>query len=215
MTWTKLSDDFTDDTWTLSDAAARMHVDGLVWSNRKLLDLRIPKGDLPRFAKTPTAVAELLEGGWWDEDADHYVINHHARYQRLREAVIKQQTVNKENRAKRGQATPASREVRFNASSNDSFNDASNDSSVGNDSSNELVRTGRDEKALEVAFNEKTGEVLAESDSTPRKVDSWAVAPIPTGRACKVCLVPLSADSPIDVCANQDDAHADARRSAA
>jgi hypothetical protein len=42
MTWAKLSDDFTDDCWTLSDGAFRLHVEGLVWSNRKLLDLVIP-----------------------------------------------------------------------------------------------------------------------------------------------------------------------------
>jgi hypothetical protein len=215
MTWTKLSDDFTDDTWTLSDAAARMHVDGLVWSNRKLLDLHIPKVDLPRFAKTPSAVTELLEGGWWHEDDEHYVIDHHARYQRLREAVIKQQTVNKENRAKRGQGTPAAREVRFNDSSNDSSIDSSNHSSDGHDSSNEMDRTGRDEKALGVAFDEKTGEVEAENNSTPRTTSSWAVAPIPQGKACPVCLAPLEADYPAAVCPKQDEAHTAARRSVA
>jgi len=215
MTWTKLSDDFTDDTWTLSDAAARMHVDGLVWSNRKLLDLHIPKVDLARFAKTPSAVTELLDGGWWHEDGEHYVIDHHARYQRLREAVIKQQTVNKENRAKRGQGTPAAREVRFNDSSNESSLDSSNHSSVGHDSLNEMDRTGRDEEALGVTFNEKTGEVREEPNSTPRTVSSWDVAPIPTGKACRVCLSPVRADSPIDVCTRQDESHAAARKSVA
>ena len=34
MTWTKLSDDFGDDCWELSDAAYRLHVEGLLWSNR-------------------------------------------------------------------------------------------------------------------------------------------------------------------------------------
>jgi hypothetical protein len=31
MTWTKLSDDFSDDCWELSDAAVRLHMEGLVW----------------------------------------------------------------------------------------------------------------------------------------------------------------------------------------
>ncbi|MGC7224587.1 hypothetical protein RBA13_22790, partial [Mycobacteroides abscessus subsp. massiliense] len=42
MTWTKLSDDYGDDCWRLSDAAFRTHTEGLCWSNRKLLDLVIP-----------------------------------------------------------------------------------------------------------------------------------------------------------------------------
>ncbi len=29
MTWTKLSDDFSDDCWTLSDQAFRLHTEGL------------------------------------------------------------------------------------------------------------------------------------------------------------------------------------------
>jgi hypothetical protein len=43
MTWTKLSDDFSDDCWQLSDAAYRLHVDGLNWSNRKLLNCLLSK----------------------------------------------------------------------------------------------------------------------------------------------------------------------------
>lgn len=35
MTWTKVSDDFTDECWTLSDEAFRLHIEGLTWSNRK------------------------------------------------------------------------------------------------------------------------------------------------------------------------------------
>ncbi len=50
MTWSKLSDDFPDDCWTLLDGAFRLHVEGLCWSNRKLLDCRIPNGHLRRFA---------------------------------------------------------------------------------------------------------------------------------------------------------------------
>ncbi len=97
MTWTKLSDDFADDCWQLSDNAFRLHVEGLTWSNRKLLDLRLSKDDVRRFAKHPDAVTELLEAGWWSEDGDEYVIRHHASYQRSREAVLRQQAVNRHN----------------------------------------------------------------------------------------------------------------------
>ena len=84
MTWTTLSDDFSDDCWTLSDAAFRLHTEGLVGSNRKLLDLRIPKDDLRRFASYPDAVGELLAVGWWTEDGGVYVIRHHGGYQPTR-----------------------------------------------------------------------------------------------------------------------------------
>ncbi len=102
MTWTKLSDDFADDCWALSDAAFRLHVEGLTWNGRKLLDLRLPKDDVRRFAKHPEAVAELVAGGWWGEDGDAYVIRHHAGYQRTREDVIKQQAANAANGRKGG-----------------------------------------------------------------------------------------------------------------
>jgi hypothetical protein len=108
MTWTKLSDDWSDDAWTLSDAAHRLHVDGLVWSNRKLLDLRIPKEDLPRISKASDSVSELLDGSWWKDEGDHYLIQHHGMYQRTRAQVIKQQVANALNGRKGGRpARPA------------------------------------------------------------------------------------------------------------
>jgi hypothetical protein len=88
MTWTKLSDDFGEDCWILSDAAFRLHVEGLLWSNSKLLDCRIPMDDLRRFAKHPDIVPELLERGIWVDDGDAYVIVHHAPHQPSREQVI-------------------------------------------------------------------------------------------------------------------------------
>lgn len=38
MTWTKLGDEFADECWTLTDAAFRLHTEGLLWSNRMLTD---------------------------------------------------------------------------------------------------------------------------------------------------------------------------------
>jgi len=158
MTWTKLSDDFTDDCWTLTDSAYRLHTDGLVWSNRKLLDLMIPKDEVRRFAKNADAIPELIDGGWWTDHGTYFRIEHHARYQREREAVIRQQHVNKENRAKRGQAQAATREVSFKPS-NDSLHDSSNDSTY------EMDRTGlAGTKGIPAnsKLNESTGEVAAE-----------------------------------------------------
>lgn len=110
MTWSKLSDDYSDDTWTLSDAAFRLHTEGLVWSNRKLLDCTIPKDDLRRFAKTPEAVQELLEAGFWQDLGTCYLISHHAQYQRSRAAVIAQQEANQKNGSKGGRPKGKPRE---------------------------------------------------------------------------------------------------------
>lgn len=111
MTWTKLSDDYSDDCWTLSDAAFRLHTEALVWSNRKLLDCVIPADDLRRFAKNPEAAPELVDVGWWVlTDDGFYVIRHHATYQRTREAVLNQQSANATNGAKGGRPRKPGRE---------------------------------------------------------------------------------------------------------
>jgi hypothetical protein len=109
MTWTKLSDDFSDDCWELSDAAVRLHMEGLVWSNRKLLDCRLAKVEM-RWAKRPDAAEELVAAGWWTDNGDHYIIRHHAVYQRSREAVLRQQGVNQENGQKGGRPKGPPRE---------------------------------------------------------------------------------------------------------
>ena len=59
MTWTKLSDDFSDDCWQLSDAAYRLHTEGLIWSNRKLLNLRLAKDEMRMWAKHPESAAAI------------------------------------------------------------------------------------------------------------------------------------------------------------
>ncbi|SIJ77661.1 Uncharacterised protein [Mycobacteroides abscessus subsp. bolletii] len=138
MTWTKLSDDYGDDCWRLSDAAFRTHTEGLCWSNRKLLDLVIPKSDVQRFAKHPAAVRELVTEGYWRERSDDYVIEHHAQYQRPRDKVINQQKANRANRAKRGKPTPSPREQ---FGSNESSNSSCNESLDG--SNDERDRTGQ------------------------------------------------------------------------
>lgn len=77
MTWTKLGDEFSDSAAVLSDSAFRTHVEALGWSNRRLLDLLIPKRQLRRFAETDdpdTAVKELVEAGWWQDTGDSWFI---------------------------------------------------------------------------------------------------------------------------------------------
>jgi hypothetical protein len=110
VTWTRLSDDYSDDCWQLSDKAFRLHTEALVWSNRKLLDCRIPLDDVRRFARHPEAVPELLAAGWWTEKPDHYVLRHHAGYQWKKERVLRQQAANRANALKGGRPPKPPRE---------------------------------------------------------------------------------------------------------
>jgi hypothetical protein len=112
MPWTKLSDDYSDDAWRLSDAAYRLHTDGLVWCNRKLLDCVLPKDEVRRRFKTPDALQELLDEDFWRESTDgtSYIIRHHAVYQRKREAVLAQQAANSANGRKGGRPPGTPRE---------------------------------------------------------------------------------------------------------
>lgn len=166
MTWTKLSDDFTDDCWTLSDAAYRLHSDALVWSNRKLLDCVIPKEDVPRFAKRPEAIQELLDGGYWSDAGPDYVIRHQARYQRTREAVIKQQEANAANGAKGGRPREQVRELKT-----ESLTDSVSES-----------RTERDRTGL--ALDEEALSALPVSSKDPV---------LPSSEFCHGCRVELDA----------------------
>lgn len=108
MSWTKLSDDFADDCWSLSDGAFRLHVEALCFSNRRLLDLRIPKDDVRRFAKHPELIPELTTAEYWSDGGDVWVIRHHARYQRTRAEVIKAQETSRQNGRRGGR--PKTRE---------------------------------------------------------------------------------------------------------
>lgn len=110
MTWSKISDDFSDDCWELSDAAFRLHVEGLIWSNRKLTDLALKKDDMVRWAKRPVAAAELVAIGWWTDIGQYYEIVHHGSYQRTKEAVVKQQAANRNNGKKGGRPRGPARE---------------------------------------------------------------------------------------------------------
>lgn len=92
MSWTKLGDEFADDAdrLGLTDAAVRTHVDALMWSNRRLLDLRIPKRDLARFAFSPDAEAaakDLEAAGWWLDEGETWLLAYHPEWQQTREQV--------------------------------------------------------------------------------------------------------------------------------
>jgi hypothetical protein len=93
MTWTKLGEEFPDEARGLTDAAFRTHVEALCWSNRRGLDLRIPRRDLRRFAETDdpdTAVKVLIDCGWWKDDGDAWLIDGKFPDWQIESAVIAQ-----------------------------------------------------------------------------------------------------------------------------
>lgn len=97
MTWTKLSDDHSDDCWKLSDAAWRLHAEGLIWSNRKLLDGRLAKDEIARWAKHPEAAQELLEAAVWADRGEHFEIVHAIEHQPTRDQVMRRRKANQQN----------------------------------------------------------------------------------------------------------------------
>jgi hypothetical protein len=100
MTWTKTGDEFADECWQLSDAAYRLHHEGLTWSNRKHLDGRLDKNEMVRWAKNPGAAEELLDIGFWSDEGDHFQIHHAMGWQPTAEQWFHQSEVNRANRAK-------------------------------------------------------------------------------------------------------------------
>jgi hypothetical protein len=91
MTWTKLGEEWSDVARDLSDAAYRTHVDALCWSNRRGLDLLVPKRDLKRFAETDdpdTAVKELGHAGWWEDRGDAWWVGAHFPDWQLESSVV-------------------------------------------------------------------------------------------------------------------------------
>jgi hypothetical protein len=103
--WLKLSDDFADDLYRdqLSDSAFRTHVEGLAWSCRHLLDGRLPRRSLMRFAFSDdpeAAAAELVAAGYWQQDADAWLIVHHIEHQADRDAVLRRRRVDAQRQAR-------------------------------------------------------------------------------------------------------------------
>jgi hypothetical protein len=72
VTWVKLDDDFPDRdaVWRLSDHAFRLHVSALAFSNRLLLDGKIPAARLAGIVPNlePAAIDELIQAGIWERD---------------------------------------------------------------------------------------------------------------------------------------------------
>lgn len=92
MTWTKLSDDFSDQCHALSDAAFRTHVEALVWIMRRETGGYIDAREVKRFAESPhaeAAVDELVSVGWWSFERQGYRVHHHMEHQPEPDVIAK------------------------------------------------------------------------------------------------------------------------------
>jgi hypothetical protein len=165
MSWPKFSDNFPDDCWTLSDAAFRLHTEALCWNGRKLLDCRIPKGELARFAKHPDASAELVAEGYWAEDGDCYVIRHHAEHQRTREQAISLQERNRVN-GRRGGRPPK------NPSGNPDGNPDGNPKGEERRGEENSLRGAVSREGTQQVVVAETGEISAIADFRPPRAAS-------------------------------------------
>lgn len=205
MTWTKLSDDFSDDVHTLTDAAFRLHTEGLVWSNRKLLDCFISERDITRL-NNPECVAELVEFGVWEETAGGWQIIHHSVYQRSRDDVLKQQKANRANGAKGGRpklrevwkerpARPGSKSLTRSLSNSQSEN-----------KTDSLTKSQNKTHSLSDSLTERDGSGYKEEvknfekQSSTTDYTSWDVAPIPDNPApvtfCNMCRINYHRQTP-------------------
>ena len=77
MTWTKLGDEFLPAAAELTDGEYRTHVEALIWSSWRMLDLQISKGDVKRFAESPdveAAIKGLVAKDWWEDRGDAWYV---------------------------------------------------------------------------------------------------------------------------------------------
>lgn len=161
MTWTKTGDEFADECWTLSDAAYRLHHEGLTWSNRKQTEGQLAKDDMRRWARRPEAAEELVNVGWWEDHGQHFQIIHHIGYQRTREQVAHQSIINSENGRKGGR--PRKHKT-------DSVNEPLSESQTEIESDGD--RTGQDRHVLE-GVPKKTEVVSAKKSTAPMNCGRW------------------------------------------
>jgi hypothetical protein len=167
MTWTKTGDEFADECWTLSDAAYRLHHEGLTWSNRKGLDGQLAKDDMQRWARRPEAAEELVAIGWWEDHGQHYQIIHHIGYQRTRAQIAHQSIVNRANRAK-GKARPVRRKSDSSVEpSDESSSDSQPQDESSDEPSDERDRTGQARTGSTDDPAKKNGEQPADNSQYP------------------------------------------------
>jgi hypothetical protein len=80
MTWTRLSDTFTDraEVLALDDATFRLHLEAMVWSNKHLTNGHVPTVVLRRISSHPDldiACKALTAAGLWAEAEDGWQLD--------------------------------------------------------------------------------------------------------------------------------------------
>lgn len=183
MTWTKLGAEFPDEARNLSNAAYRLHVDALCYSNRLLSDLLISKPEVRRFSWLPgpdateTALKELVAEGWWEDRGSHWYIGaRFAGWQRTKEQV----------EAKRSTDTKAQRRKRLHDAGDHSECLHSNESPSAHDNAHDQA----DDNATESSsFSERNGTAEKLGSSSALKTSGWGPVAVPGG--CSVCHQPL------------------------
>ncbi|SRR5260221_10215563 len=77
MTWTKLGDEFLPESADLTDGEFRTHIEALVWSSWRMLDLYVPKNEVRRFARSTDPEGDidgLIVKGWWEDRGNCWYI---------------------------------------------------------------------------------------------------------------------------------------------
>lgn len=98
MTWLKLGDEYPDDCAEvgLSDAAFRLHTEGLSWVMKRETDGLIRRHELHRLnavqGDTDDALKELVGHGFWVEvdDPAGWLVLHQMKHQRTAEQIEKE-----------------------------------------------------------------------------------------------------------------------------
>jgi hypothetical protein len=93
MTWVRFDDQFTihRKVSSLSDAAYRLHTEGIFWAARNLTDGRIARDELRSVSgkgKPEMHAAELVRRGLWLETDDGWEIHDYLSYQPSRSKVL-------------------------------------------------------------------------------------------------------------------------------
>jgi hypothetical protein len=179
MTWTKLGAEWPDEARHLSDAAYRLHVDALCYSNRLLADLLIKKNEVRRFAwvDDPDVCAkELVAGGWWEDRGDKWFIG--ARFggwQRTREQVeTKRQTDGKAQRRKRLHDSGDHSECLRSCPSSPSAHDNAHDEAHESGQFSEQNRTAETEELPTEPDPDPWAGIEVAVPGAPRPMSDWA-----------------------------------------
>lgn len=156
MTWTKISDDFSEQCASLSDHAFRTHVEGLIWSMKRESGGMITKRDVERLAESEhahEAVAELVERRFWTQLDSAYRIEHHMEHQTEPEVIAARRVSNAE-RQRRARRKAAGLDVT--PSRRDKTRDATRDPGLVGSGLNGKPNTSLEEKNLALTSDEQT-----------------------------------------------------------